>query len=149
MAEQLLVLREPLVDLLPVDGDVAGEELRGLERLAVRPDGVRRRAVADADRPVRRLALVRAVRLPFGGLEQVEAHVVVREVVDREMPGLVEQLRVAAVDDRLLREHGANPLRNRIEEEHGSSWRLDVEVEAALRLLRERPGSDRERHHRN
>src|SRR5438067_857741 len=115
------------IDTLVEEAEQVANRLGVVLRLRIRPDDVLGRTVARADRPVRRLSLVEAVRLPVGGLEEVEAHVPVGEVVDGEVAGLVQELCVAAVDDGLLREHGANPLRNRIEEEHGSGGRLDVE----------------------
>jgi hypothetical protein len=146
MAEELVVLGEPLVGEVPVERDVAAEERRGLDRLAVGPRGIRHLAVADSDRPVRRLTLVPAVRPLLARLEEVEANLLVREVIDGQVPRLVQQPRVAAVDDGLAADDRADSLRHRPPEEHRPGRRLDGEVQVPGRILREGPSPGRERH---
>ena len=69
MSEHLLVLHEPLVELAPVERRVPGEEGSRSDRLDVGPDRVRLEAIPDADRAVRRHALVRAAGLLLARLE--------------------------------------------------------------------------------
>ena len=81
--EHLLVLLVPVIHPIEVEGDQVLERLRSRERLGVVPGTRLERRVADPDRVVGGLALLWAVRVPVGGLEQVEPDVLGREVVDR------------------------------------------------------------------
>ena len=105
-----LVLLEPGVDGVTVEGDVAGKGGHRLQRLGVAPHRVLGGAVTDGDRPVGRLALERTRRVPPGGREQVGADVVEREVPHRGQTRLVQQLGLPAVGHRLAGEHGPHPL---------------------------------------
>jgi hypothetical protein len=146
VTEELLVLGEPLVGDVPVERDVPAEEARRLDRVLVSPDGVGRCPRADAKRPVAGLPLVRAVRALLASLEQVLADVAEREVVDGQVPRLVQELRVCRVDHGLPGEERSDPLGHRIEVDDRAGRRLDLHVEAAGRLLGERALACGERH---
>ena len=118
-----------------------GEERGRRERLAVRPDRVGLDPVAYAKRAVRRVALVRAVRLLLARLEQVVPQVLLRHVVHRQVPGLVEELRAERVEDRLPREEAAEPVRDRLEEQDGARRRVGDEVELPRGSRPERPAA--------
>ncbi len=91
--EDLLVLLEPGVHRVPAERDVPADALPAGRRALVAPGVVDGLALADAHRPVRRLAARRAVRAVRARHEQVLAHVLAREVVVGE---LVERRLVAA-----------------------------------------------------
>src|SRR5579864_3630609 len=112
MTEDLLVLLEQLVDPIPVEGDEAPEQRwRTLDRLGVVPRGVLHDAVADPQRVVRGLSLLGAPRVLLTGLEQLRSHILAGEVVDRLMPGFMEQHRTPAVRDDLPGHQRTNPFR--------------------------------------
>src|SRR4029078_7705561 len=131
---------------MPVERDVAAEKARGLDQILVLPDGVRRGSRADAQRPVAGVPLVRAVRPLLASFEQVGADVAEREVVNGQVPRLVQELRVARVDDGLPGEERTDPLRHRGEKEHRAGRRLDLHVETAGRLLGERASAGGQAH---
>ena len=140
-----LVLLQPLVHLVPVEGEVAGERRRIVERLWVAPDRVLGDLAAGMHGPVRRLALVRAGGVLVARDEQVHADLLLREVVDRQKTLLVQQLRVTAVDDGLAAEPRADPPRRVLEVDQALRAR-QLEVERAGRAVPERAGSDGEGH---
>src|SRR5581483_4429249 len=103
-------------------------------------------AIADAKRAVRRLSLVRAAGLLLAGLEQLVPQVFLGDVVDREVPGLVQELRADRVEDGFAREEAAQPVRHRVEVENRARRRVRREVEAPLRPRPERTGARCEPH---
>ena len=115
MHVDLLVLLVPRIELVPVEGDVAGE-VRGLgiERDRVAPDRVLLDLAAHLERPVDGIALVGAVRAVAGRLEELHAHVVHGKVVDRGVARLAQEQRTLRVDDRLAAREHADPLRARL-----------------------------------
>jgi hypothetical protein len=68
--------------------------------------------------------------------EQVEADVLLREVVDRQPAELVQELDAPAARDRHAREHGAHAPRRVLDVDRVGGR---VEVEASCRLVTERP----------
>jgi len=134
MTEELLVLRKPLVDLIPVERHVSGEKRRFVYRLGVVPHGIHDGPVTDLQGAVTSLSLVRArgalVRLD----QQVAAHILLGEVVHRQVSCRVQELRTRRVDDRLTPDESANALRDRVPEDDRAGRRLHVEVEVAGRL---------------
>src|SRR5215210_3806985 len=149
MYEDLLVLLEPRVHRVPVDSDVPVERWGGIHRLPVSPHGVLRDAVPDPDRPVRGVALEGTVRRVVRGLEKVHPHILLGEVVDRQVPCLVQELDAAAVRDRLAAEHHPHAAWGVLEVqgvrlEHGS-----VEVEDTFAPLAEWSALDRQCHVRS
>src|SRR5207244_910469 len=97
--------------------------------------------LADADRPVPRLALLGAPRGAVRVLEQLARDIVLGEVVDGEMLRLVQEPGAPAVDDRLAGDEGANPLRDRVPVEHRvRSVDLDVEAASGTAAERTAPG---------
>jgi hypothetical protein len=78
-------------------------------------------------------------------LQQVGADLVVGEVVDRQVRVLVQELRVAAVDDGLPREDRPDPAR-RVLEPDQAAWLGQLAVEDTARPLPEGAGADREGH---
>src|SRR5688572_8625623 len=95
--------------------------------------------------PVRRVALVRAVRVLLARDEQLHAHLLPREVVDREETMLVQELRVAAVDHRLAAEQRADAPRGVLEVDQPLLAR-QLEVERSRGAVSEGAGADGEGH---
>jgi hypothetical protein len=134
MPEHLLVLAEPLVYLLPAERRVPGEEGGRGDRLAVRPDRVGLEAASDADRAVRRRALVRAPRPAVARLEQLVPQVLLRHVVHGEVPRLVQELRA----DRV--EHGLPGEKPRSRYGTGSRKSTEAVGGSGVKLKRRRAG---------
>src|SRR5215211_9439315 len=137
MYEDLLVLLEPRVHRVPVDSDVPVERWGGIHRLPVSPHGVLRDAVPDPDRPVRGVALEGTVRRVVRGLEKVHPHILLGEVVDRQVSLLVHELYPPAVSNGLAAEHHPHPARRVLEEQHVISWRLHLAIERLVALITE------------
>src|SRR6202020_3468049 len=113
---------------------------RGRPREGVRgvPRPVLDDLVSNPDRVVGRVALLRAVRVTVGWLEELLTYVLGREVVDRLQARLVQHHRLAAVGDPLAADLDPDPLRRRLEIQRLARRRW-LEVEAARRLAAERP----------
>src|SRR5215212_7172839 len=101
MDEDLLVLLVPMIHLMPIECQVAGDRRAGVYRLRVTPHSVLGHAVADTHRTVSSFALEGAVSRVVALLQQVHADVLLREVVDGQEPRLVHQLHLLAVRDGL------------------------------------------------
>lgn len=117
VAEDLLVLVEPGVHTVPVDGDEPAQPLGAGERLGVVPDRVLREAVAGLDGLVVRDALERAVRVVGAGDQQVGVDVLAGHVQLRQEGGFVHQGAAHAVQDRTAAEEGADATREGVLEE--------------------------------
>ena len=83
MDENLLVLLEPTVDLVPVDATYPERSGVPGSGFGVAPHGILDPPVADHDRPVGRLTPLRGQWVDLSvGSQQIEADVLSREVVD-------------------------------------------------------------------
>src|SRR5215217_937688 len=101
MADRALILLVPSVHPVGIEGEIACYRWCGFDRRWVAPDGVLGDLVAGADGPVGSVALERAVGGVFGRLEEVHPGVLVWEVVDGQVPRLVQDLHPPAVDHGL------------------------------------------------
>src|SRR5918992_1934734 len=110
MDEYLFVFFEPRVHAIEVEGDMTIQEQSALERVLVHPKCVLGTPVAGHDRAVRRVALEGAMGGMLTGFQELASHVLDRKVVHGQVTGLVEKLRIGAVDDRLAPEEAAYPL---------------------------------------
>ena len=117
VAGDRLVLDEPAVDAVGVQRGEPAQPRRGLERLLVGPDGVLAHVVADAQRPVRGVALERAVRRRLRALEQVGVDVGERDVGHRQDPGLVQQVRAGRVEHERVADERAQAAAVGLEED--------------------------------
>jgi hypothetical protein len=95
----LVVSLVPGIHAVAVEGDVATDRLGLGKRLLVGPDRVLRHAACYAHGPVGGVSLEWAVGAMLAGLQQVHAHVRLRQVMHRRMPGLVKDQRPIAVGD--------------------------------------------------
>ena len=86
MDDRRLILLQPLVHLAPVQGKVPGDGWSILDRVRIAPDGVLGNAITHPHGPVARLALERTARRVVRALEQVHAHLGLREVEDGQVP---------------------------------------------------------------
>ena len=140
VAEELLGLREPLVERVPAERDQALEEAG--RRLGVRPGRARHLAVADRERVPGKLAA--RARLALAGLrEQVGPDLGRGEVVDGQAAGLVQEQRVRAVDDGLAGGDAPDPRLDALDEQHPLRHR---HVEAPGGALAQRPAACGQRH---
>src|SRR5215211_7134123 len=89
------------LDPIVVEGDEPGDSQALGQGMGIRPDQILVHSIAEAQRPVRRLTLVRAARDGIGRLEQVDAHVDLREVVAHRQAGLEQQPRPVRFSDDL------------------------------------------------
>src|SRR6185312_4607829 len=119
--------RPDRIDAGRIERVVAGEPGHLVIRGDIAPDRVLRRfrgaSVDDLDRPVRGVALERAIGRMLGLLEEVEAHVLFGEIVDRAVAGLLDAQRLAAVGD------------DRAAESDAQMRRIGVDIDAMLGLL--------------
>src|SRR5258708_34533767 len=89
---------------------MAGEARRLIIRCAVAPDGVLRALLAavDFDRPIRAIALERAISVVLARPHQREPHVLFRDVMHRLVAGLLATHRVRRIGDDLAGEGDAH-----------------------------------------
>src|SRR3546814_12626233 len=90
MDENLFVLLIPVVDLMPIKGDVVGNRRAGWDRFFVAPHDFVVGAVPTLHRIVDSLALVGGEGTAGALLEEIHADRGDREVVDRLVVGRVE-----------------------------------------------------------
>ena len=145
VAEELLVLGEPLVHGVPLQRDVAGEEARGLGGAFDLPGRLGDAARADAHVEVGGQPLAALLLAPLRRDEQIAAHVVGGEPVDGQPARLVQQHRAARVHDGLALEQRPDAGGHRLEVEQRVGER-QRRVEAACRLRAERPRPHGQRH---
>ncbi len=113
--EDLVVLFEPGVELVPVEGDVVGQGGLLGARLGVAPGCPLGDALADTQRPV--VDGRRGFGVVTGGLQQVGVHVRAGEPVDGHALRLEHQHDPRAVGDRDATEEGPHPARARLDRE--------------------------------
>src|SRR5215204_4820843 len=146
MDEDLLVFFVPMIHRSPIKGQVVSQRRCVLQRLRVTPHGVIRNAVTDLNRPVRGVALERAVRRVIALLQEVHAHVFFGEIVNGQEPLLVHQLDAPAVSHGLAIEHHPNPPRGVLEVQHVVPRGFNLKIERLFALITERSGPDRKGH---
>src|SRR5204862_71694 len=88
---------------------MAGEAHRLVIGRAIAPDGAFRLLAAGLDRPVRAVALERAIGLVLGRTQQVHAHILLRQIKHRPVPSLLAAHRLAGVGDHGPGEGDAHP----------------------------------------
>ena len=132
---------ESCVHLVPVEGGITGERRGGLQRLRVAPNCVLGNAIPNPHRPVGGVALERAVGEVVGRFEEVLIYVLLREVVDGQVPRFMQDLDRTAVDNGLAVEDRTHPLGTVLEVESVGLQHRGVEVERAVALFAERAGS--------
>ncbi len=108
MDEDLFVLLVPGVHPVPVDGHGALDLGDLLEGRLVAPDRVLRAPFAHDDVPIGGLALEGTEGPVVAGLEQIQAQVRAREVVDRHVAGLAQQPHLGRVGQGLAAEDGSH-----------------------------------------
>ena len=99
---------EPGIHGIPEKRDAVPDSFGLVVRFLIAPDYVCCRLAARLQRPIRGVALERAMRAMPGLLHQVHAHVVTRKVVDRRQPCLVHNQRAIAVDNALAAKFNAD-----------------------------------------
>src|SRR5882724_5397934 len=122
--EDLLVLLVPVLHLVPVEGQVAGDVGAGGNRLRIAPGRIRDPGLADLQGIVARRALVRALRARRARLEQSLVDIRQRKVIDRQVVGFVEQQAGARVGHGGAAGRHAQPLRRG----HGEDGVAGLEV---------------------
>ena len=117
VAEYLLVLFEPMIDLVTIEGDQILDP-RGLKRwIGVAPGRVFAAPLADRERPVRRLACVGGMAAMGARFEDICAHVPGRKVIDRQLLGPRDHNGAQGIDNGLSAHDRANTLGARLEAE--------------------------------
>ena len=116
MHEDFVVLLVPVIDAIPVERDEIPDRRDLVVRIGIGPDGILGCPVANPDRPVRSVSLVRAERPVRGRRQKRHANVGPGEIIDRQMARLEQQMRAGAVGDRRAVEGDAHPARRRFEQ---------------------------------
>ena len=106
--EDLVVLLEPGVELVPVEGDVSLESRSVSGRLRVAPGRVLDLTIADLQVPALGLTSIAGVQGVARRLQQVHPHVAGGEVINHQAARLEHEQGVLAVCDRLARDKRAH-----------------------------------------
>src|ERR671916_202109 len=140
MNENLLTFFVPRVHCAPIECQVAGERRSAFQRLRVAPHSVLCNRISHLYRPVRGVALERAVRCMVALFEHIHTDVLFEKVVDGQVSGLVQEFDPFAICDGLTVEHHPYPPRGILEIKGVRPEHPCVEVEGAVALLAERSG---------
>ena len=108
--EHLLVLFEPVVQAVPVEGEMAGDGGAFVEGRLVAPGGVAGLAPAGTDRVIAGMALEGAPAAARRLRQQPHVGVVARHIVERDMPALAHRPGARRVEQGSAAEGGAQAL---------------------------------------
>lgn len=122
----LLVVLEPGIDAIPVEGDVAPDNLRLLVRVLVAPRHVLDAPAVDVDRPIAGVALERTMGVVLARLQEVHADILPRHVGDRPIAGLVHDQHPVALGHRLAAYDRTNPLAGGLDDEPVAAMGTDL-----------------------
>src|SRR5688572_11010295 len=103
------------VDAVWIERQPLGNLRHCRKRLLVAPDRIFRALVADADRVVRRIALVGAMGRMAAALERGHVGILARNVEHRLVAGFAQRQRARGVGDGAAVEHDAHTLRMRLD----------------------------------
>ena len=93
MLGYLHIPHQPLVHPAPIKRQIAGKFLTLIERGFVGPHQIFFQPIAYPHGVVGRMSLVGSETVVIGGFQQIHAHVVYGDVIDRQVFGLVQKFR--------------------------------------------------------
>src|SRR5512146_1309461 len=115
MPEDFLVFLAPMVDFVSLERDEIFYPACRRRRVAIAPRRVVDAVAGDFERAMRRLAERRGLAAVIAGLENIGAHMLGREIIDRQVSGPRDHDRVQGLRDRLAIGDRADTLGTRLE----------------------------------